>query len=222
MIKKVIITIILIIIFAVLTAFSFWKLLPNGSVNKVQKETVKLNNYVSKTGNEIIRCIKDNDRDGISDLFCEKVKNSDYLKRKIDVVFDFINKNGILFENEDWESPYSHGSTGYSGKTVEWIYGKCKNISIGDKIYDLDFTAYEILKGHPEYEGILDIYICERYDKERLKGNNIRGKSESYLGIDLVNINYDDCSWESIIPKEFDENELYVIPNNLENGRSKW
>ena len=43
------------IAFVILSAFTFWKLLPNGSVNKVQKETKNINNYMNEIGREIIR-----------------------------------------------------------------------------------------------------------------------------------------------------------------------
>ena len=222
MIKRIIEMVIVVIVFTVLTAFSFWKLLPNGSVNKVQNETAILNDYISKTGKEIIRCIKEDDREGLNILFCEKARNSNYLKKKIDIVFDFIKENKIVFKNEIWSSPYSHGSTGYSGKTVEWVSCECKNVFINNKEYILNFNASEVLKGHPEYEGVLHIYFSELIDNDKLKGRMIKRNDNGYLGIDLVDINYDDCIWENIVPKEFDKNELYIIPDDLEEGRSNW
>ena len=211
--------IVILVAYIVSTAFSFWKLLPNGSVNKVQNETAILNDYISKTGKEIIRCIKEDDREGLNILFCEKARNSDYLNRKIDIVFDFIKENGIVFKNEHWSSPYSHGSTGYGEKTIEWVYGLCENIIIGNKIYNLDFTAYEILKKHQEYEGLLDIHFNEDYDYNKLEGKKLKGVAKDYLGIDLLNINYKYYSWESIISDKTVENDLYLIPDNLEDDR---
>lgn len=222
MIKRFIKILICILFFILLSAFSFWKLLPNGSIDKVQKETKNLNNYMNKTGSEIIRCIKEKDKERLNALFCEKVKDTNYLKQKMDIVLDYISEKNITFKNEDWESPYSHGSTGYSGKTVEWISCKCKNILIDNKEYVLNFNAYEILKGHKEYEGVLHIYFTEEIDKNKLQGRLIKNKEKGYLGIDLVNIDYDNLEWKNIVPKEIDENEQYVIPDDLEKGRSKW
>ena len=78
------------------------------------------------------------------------------------------------------------------------------------------------MKGHPEYEGVLHIYFSELIDNDKLKGRMIKRNDNGYLGIDLVDINYDDCIWENIVPKEFDKNELYIIPDDLEEGRSNW
>ena len=110
------------IIFIFLSAFSFWNLLPNGSVNKVQKETQSINNYMNDVGKEIIRCIKERDKKGISNIFCDKIKDTEYLNNEINIIFDHIDNNGgISIEDGEWTSPVGHGSNDFEGKTVEYL-----------------------------------------------------------------------------------------------------
>ena len=226
MINRIIKIIVGLLLSVLLTACSFFELSLNGSVYKEQNETkVIKGDYIHKTGKEIIRCIKEDDRESINALFCEKVRDSDYLNRKIDIVFDYIKENGITFESEKWSVPYSHGSFGNGHRTVQWVSGECKNIYINNKKYTLNIIAYEIIKGHPEYEGVLHIYFSELVDSDKLKGRVIkRNNTGGYLGIDLVNINYVDCIWENIVQNKYAENELYIIPDpdDLEKGRSNW
>ena len=110
------------IIFIFLSAFSFWNLLPNGSVNNVQKETQSINNYMNDVGKEIIRCIKERDKKGISNIFCDKIKDTEYLNNEINIIFDHIDNNGgISIEDGEWTSPVGHGSNDFEGKTVEYL-----------------------------------------------------------------------------------------------------
>lgn len=222
MIKKVIITIILIIVFAVLTAFSFWKLLPNGSVNKVQKETQSINNYMNDVGKEIIRCIKERDKKGISNIFCDKIKDTEYLNNEINIIFDRIDNNGgISIEDGEWTSPVGHGSNDFEGKTVEYLACKYSGIvKIGSTQYVLRFTAYQVLKKHIEYQGVHNIYFLEIVDKDTIREMNKKNqKKQRYLGMYLLNVDYEKYEWKHIYDKVFYENDLYLIPDNLEDDR---
>lgn len=117
------------IAFVILSAFTFWKLLPNGSVNKVQKETQSINNYMNDVGKEIIRCIKERDKKGISNIFCDKIKDTEYLNNEINIIFDHIDNNGgISIEDGEWTSPVGHGSNDFEGKTVEYLACKYSGI----------------------------------------------------------------------------------------------
>ena len=213
------------IAFVILSAFTFWKLLPNGSVNKVQKETKNINNYMNEIGSEIIRCLKEQDKEGINKLFCNKVKSTNYSYDRINIIFDYIKNSGkVYIGNGEWTSPVGHGSNDWNGKTTEYL--SCKylgDVRIWDKEYDLKFTAYQVLKKHKDYEGVHCIYFIEKVSDEILdkvlqnKEKTIERKR--YLGMDLINTNFNTYIDESIIPKELYENDLYLIPNNFEDDR---
>lgn len=123
------------IAFVILSAFTFWKLLPNGSVNKVQKETKNINNYMNEIGSEIIRCLKEQDKEGINKLLCNKVKSTNYSYDRINIIFDYIKNSGkVYIGNGEWTSPVGHGSNDWNGKTAEYL--SCKylgDVRIGDK-----------------------------------------------------------------------------------------
>ena len=205
------------IIFIFLSAFSFWNLLPNGSVNKVQKETQSINNYMNDVGKEIIRCIKERDKKGISNIFCDKIKDTEYLNNEINIIFDHIDNNGgISIEDGEWTSPVGHGSNDFEGKTVEYLACKYSGIvKIGSTQYVLRFTAYQVLKKHIEYQGVHNIYFSEIVDKDTIREMNKKNqKKQRYLGMDLLNVDYEKYEWKHIYDKAFYENDLYLIPDN--------
>ena len=201
------------------------KSIPNGSISKVQRETQNINNYMNEIGSEIIRCLKEEDKEGMNELFCDRIKNTNYSYDRINIVFDYImNNGGVYIGNGEWTSPVGHGSNNYDGKTVEYL--SCKylgDVKIGDKEYDLRFTAYQILKKHKEYEGVHCIYFVEKIDGETLdkilQNKEKKIEMKRYLGMDLINTNYDTYDDESILPKELYLNDSYEIPSNLEDDR---
>lgn len=201
--------------------------LPNGSVDKVQKETLSEFEYSNDVGTEIIKCLKGKDKQGLSDLFCDKIKGSDYLMNEIDIIFDYIDKNGgLIIGDGEWQVPTSHGSNGYNGKTVKYLSCKYSEvIKIGNKEYNLRFTAYQIMKGHLDYQGVNNIYFAECTNDDvikRMNKNNNNQNAKKFLGFDLLNVDYENYVWQHIYTIDFYENDLYKIPEDLEVGRSKW
>lgn len=75
--------------------------------------------YVFEYGDEIIRCIKEKDRISLSNLFCEKVRNTDYLNKQIEFFFDYIDEHGGVIINDGiWEQNGGHHRSYRSGKKV--------------------------------------------------------------------------------------------------------
>ena len=194
-------------------------LLPRGSMERVISKSEY--DYANEVGNEIIRCLKEQDKKSLSDMFCDKVKGSEYLNREIEIVFDYINKNGgLVIKNSMWSVPYSHGSFN-DGKSIAYV--SCifdTDVCIGDKEYELRFTAYQLLKNHLEYQGLLNILMFEKISTDIIEKNiSNMNDNKSYLGINIYNENYELYMRNSVIPVVFYENDLYLIPDNLEDDR---
>ncbi len=138
----------------------------NSTIFKYKIEIAEIDSKIEFTyqiETEIIRCLNHNDRQGINDLFCAKIKNTDYLKKQIDFVFDYIYMSGGLnIDNPNWQNSGEHSSQKYGKKTV-LFYGRKigGGIVINNKEYELHYGAYNILKGHKEYEGVNFIYFTE-------------------------------------------------------------
>ena len=49
--------------------------------------------------------------------------------------------------------------------------------------------------------------------------NKKNQKKQRYLGMDLLNVDYEKYEWKHIYDKAFYENDLYLIPDNLEDDR---
>ena len=199
-----------------------FKLFNNINIDSIIKSDKK--NYVSEMGEEILRCIKEKDKKGISSLYCQKVENTEYLSKQIDYIFDYIDKNGgLIIKNGSWNYPSSHGSYDGSGsKSIQ--YFSCKysgNVYINNIQYDLRFTAYQKLKKHQEYEGVITISIVEHIDSKIIdKAYKYREENDTikriFLGFDLFNFNYYTLQYMSILPKELNENEEYELLDSLE------
>lgn len=187
--------------------------------------------YIDNMGNEIIRCINEKDKQSLSSLFCDKVKNTDYLNRQIDFFFDYIDKQGGLFIDDSgkWVDGGGHGA--YSGGRRVIDRTSCnydKDITIGNKKYLLSFSEYSILLGHKEYEGITNITFRDDRDisDATLEQTNIALNDKTpgkYLGIGIFNTNWETYLRENVAPKEIYENEEYKFDADaLEKGHSKW
>ncbi len=181
------------------------------------------NEYCNEVGNEIIRCLKENDRQSINNLFCNKVKDTDYLKKKIDIVFDYIdNSGGIVLDDGEWKVGASHGSNdGKGGRTIDFI--SCQligNIKMKNKkIYMLGFNAYKKFKFHNDLEGVLDICFYETTDENITR--EVEKINKNYMGINIFNISIDGKYWENIIPSSFDINRDFLFDKNFFDIESK-
>ena len=54
---------------------------------------------------------------------------------------------------------------------------------------------------------------------EMAKNRNVDKKKKIYLGIDLFSIKYDTFEWKKDSLDYLNENDLYLIPDNLEDDR---
>ena len=187
--------------------------------------------YINEIGPEIIRCINKKDKIGLSCLFCEKVRNTDYINREVNFLFDYVNNNSnlIIDDNGNWVSNGGHGVNNLGRKTVNfegWIYDK--EILIGSKKYTLECGAYTIMIGRKEYEGITYITFCDvrNLSNLSLERFNIAYNNQNefaFLGIGIFNFNYDTLRYENVAPKEIYENEEYRFSfDELEKGSSDW
>lgn len=184
----------------------------------------------NKTGNEIIRCIIEKDKEGLNNLFCKKIKDTDYLNNQIDFIFNYIDKqSGINIDSAgEWIDGGGHGSYSGGRKVIDlqgWNYNK--DILIGHKKYTLQYMEYNVIEGHKEYEGITHIMFTDTRDLLDLSLEKINiAKNDrtptNYLGIGIFNTNYMTCLWENVSPKEICENEDYRFDfEKLESEHSK-
>ena len=181
--------------------------------------------FANEIGNKILKCLKEKDKQGLNDLFCEKIKNTIYLNDEIDYIFNYIDILGdINIEDSIWNVPVSHGSFN-EGQSIEYVSCKYdKRIFTNDKEYELRFTAYKIFRKHKEFEGVLNISLVEYKTDEMIekslqyKDNN-KIERKNYLGINLYNVDYNTFQNISILPVELYENPLYEIPDDLEADR---
>ena len=186
--------------------------------------------YINEVGPEIIRCLNEKDKKGLNDLFCEKVRNTEYLKKQIDFLFNYIEKNGeIKIDDGKWIDNGGHGSNNCGRKVVDWNGWKYnKEIIINNKEYIWYCSAYIILIGHKEYEGITHISIRDVRDISNLDTEKFNiafndRNSIKYMGIGIFDFNYDTLRYENVAPKEIYENEEYRLSfDELEKGSSDW
>ena len=193
-------------------------------------QNIKKNMHKDIIGDEIIRCILERDKVSLSNLFCEKVRNTDYLNKEIDFFFDYIDEYGIqIDEGGKWESGSGHSSQSGGRRVVDLRGGDYERvIEIGNKEYNISFIEYTILMGHKEYEGVTHIIISDVRNllDATLEQRNVAindNTPSKYLGIGIFNTNYNSYLYENVAPKELYENEEYRFSfDELERGHSKW
>lgn len=185
----------------------------------------------NKTGNEIIRCIVDKDKESLNNLFCKKVKDTDYLNNQIDFIFGYIDNQGGINLNStgEWIDGGGHGSYSGGRKVIDlhgWNYDK--DILIGQKKYSLQYMEYNVIEGHKEYEGVTHIMFVDSRNLLDLSLEKINiAKNDrtptNYLGIGIFNTDINTYKRDNVVPKEMYENEEYAFSfEDLEEGRSNW
>ena len=185
--------------------------------------------YIRIIGPEVIRCLNERDKEGLNNLFCDKVKNTEYLNNQIDFMFDYFDKNGLkIEEGGEWQVPVEHGAhSKYSGRVVNFLGGRySKNAFVENKKYSLKISAYTILKKYPEYVGVTQIGFSEIVNHKRT-ANEISSLNErtpeSYLEFSLCNFDYETLSMYRILPEELYKNEEYRYSfDELEQGTDYW
>lgn len=190
--------------------------------------------YIDQVGPEVIRCLKERDREGLNDLFCDKVKDTEYLQKEMDFLFDYIDKNGGLTieEGAQW-TVTEHGSRSNKGEEVVNFFGCLYwgDVYIGTKKYSIWVNTYAILKKHPEYVGIGRIIFNKRFDtsvlseKEHqiLNDNVNKGNDHSYLGFSIIDFSRELCNYTMIIPSDIYKIKEYKYDDDeLEDGCMEW
>ena len=189
--------------------------------------------YANEIGPQIINCLLERNREGLKNLFCMKIKDTEYLDKELDFLFNYIDSNGGLKIEGDyssWEAPAEHGSQNLGEKVVNFVGGDYNGeVLIGNKKYRLRFSAYTILKKYPEYVGVLKIGLFESIDYTRITEQeftnmaNTSNTNEQYLGFCILNFNYENLRDENAIPISLYKDEVYRYTfDELEAGRSDW
>lgn len=191
--------------------------------------------YVNQVGPEVIRCLKERDREGLNDLFCDKVKDTDYLQKEMDFLFNYIDSNGGLTieEGAQWTVPGEHGSRSNKGEEVVNFFGCLYwgEVYIGTKRYSIWVNTYAILKKYPEYIGVGRIIFNEVFDRSILTENEKqilidkanKGKYDSYLGFSIFDFSRELCNYTMIIPSNIYKIKEYKYDDDeLEEGCMKW
>lgn len=199
----------------------------NNIIRVSSMSNINKKNFVIEIGDEIVRCIKERDKEGLNNLFCNKIKDTDYLNNQIDFIFNYIDKNGgiIIDNNGKWKSTYSRSSRSDGERTLE--YYSCDysgQLLMNNKQYKLGFTIYKTFKYHKDYEGVINIGIEEYMPFEMIEKfldyrNDNRIEKRVYLGLNLYNANYDILQYVSVLPKELSENDEYELLDSLEDDR---
>ena len=190
--------------------------------------------YVEQIGPEVIRCLKEQDRERLNNLFCDKVKNTEYLKKEIDYLFDYIDENGGMIINEDgqWTVPGEHRTFSDKGTGKVVSFFGCKywgKIIIKEKEYVLHIDTYSVLKKHLEYVGVVGIGLTEKINRNLIAKDdymrylNSNEEDDSYLGFNIFNFDYNIFKYESIMPQNMYEVKEYSYSfDELEKGASSW
>ena len=198
-----------------------------GNINNIEKSRDK---YINEIGTEIIRCINERDKTGLNNLFCGKLKNTEYLNKQIDFFLGYIdNYNELKITNGIWVDNGGHGSNNRGRKVVDrngWKYDRI--ILINNREYILYCSAYITLIGHKEYEGLTHISLrgvrdISNLDTEKFNIAFNDRNSIKYMGIGIFDFNYETLRYENIAPKEIYEDDEYSFSfDELEKGCSEW
>lgn len=223
--NKIINAKLIILLFSILFVFSI------SSCKWVKYNGIDLSAQEQKWGSEIIRCIKEKDKISLSNLFCSKVKNTDYLEKEIDFFFDYVDRQGgiVIDDCGKWVGGGGHGAYSGGRRVIQYDgHQYDKKVLIGNKEYTLSYGAYITLIEHKEYEGITLITFRDGRNlldatlDQRNIALNDRTPGE-YLGIGIFDTNYETYLRENVAPKEIYENEEYRFDSNqLEEGHSEW
>ena len=54
----------------------------NGSINKVQTVSKGEYAYANEIGSEIVRCLREKDKKALNNLYCDKIKDTEYLQKE--------------------------------------------------------------------------------------------------------------------------------------------
>jgi len=126
---------------------------------------------LKEQSSEIMRCIKEKDKEGMKLLFCEQVRNKSGFDEQIDSIFEFIDAGDTWSYHIDTSA--SGGQTVSDGKVTHWdTHPEISDIRVGyDRGDHFDHKYF-----------MIDYYwhiVCE--DDKTLEGIQ-------YMNIELLNV----------------------------------
>lgn len=201
--------------------------------NEEWLHTVSSYEYVENVGSKLINYIVGNDRDAISSLFCDKVKDTDYLNQSLSKFFKYIDDNGgiLIEENAQWTVPAEHKtySDRGTGKVVHFTSSKYwGKVVINNEDYELGFDSYLVNKNNKLYERITEIYLDKKnivdisLSTATVTNNNTKNEGLS-LGMGIYILNLDKLCWENVILPDVENlSDYHYSFDELEKGASSW
>ena len=119
---------------------------------------------IEEMSEEIIRCLTENDQDGLAELFCEKIKKSEDFNSQIEKVFSFF-KCDVYIDSEYKISAGGGSHIEYGEKTEWYVIPEITYIDIlvapdgwggqtYDRYYKVNYYYMIIDKENPELEGL--------------------------------------------------------------------
>lgn len=129
---------------------------------------------VKEQNEEILRCIKEKDKEGMKSLFCSKIKDdpSYDLDAKIDELFGFIDYGC------SWS--YEHGSRG--GEEKSWREGNVDDWDVHPVIKNIDILY------HDGDGGYLDKYYAINYYWHIVCNDDKSLEGIQYITVDYLNV----------------------------------
>lgn len=124
---------------------------------------------------ELIRCMNEQDTEGLKDLFCEKVRESAEvdLDEQIDVVFELL-ENVTIESSNQWKLGYEQSSWEHHEKVWERKQMRMTSVKLsnGNELEEIYFYTSIIDKEHPEKVGISVIVIYDSNSQKYRIGKN--------------------------------------------------
>lgn len=156
---------------ALICAMLIFSLSGCGIKDKIANYIEDNNASATEQSREIMRCIKEKDKEGLKVLFCDKIKNNaDYdLDAQIDEMFGFIDYG--------CSGSWSYGSSGSEGKS--WREGRVSDWDMHPEIKDIRIL-YDDGKGG----FITKYYIINYY------WHITCNEDKSLEGIQYINVEY--------------------------------
>ena len=126
---------------------------------------------IYEMSSEIMRCIDEKDKEGMKQLFCEKIRESEDFDQQIDSIFEFIDSGST------WS--YNIKTTASGGKS--WNHGDVTHWDVSPEIRDIE-SAYDHGNYFTSKYYRIHYYWHIVYEKDR----SLEGIQ--YMDIELLNI----------------------------------
>lgn len=116
---------------------------------------------ITEESGEIMRCIKEKDKEGMKMLFCEKVRNTSGFDEQLNSVFDFIDSGDTW--SYDIKTTASGGQSVSGGEVTDWdVHPEIRDIQVAydrgnyfdHKYYSIDYYWHIVCEDDKSLEGI--------------------------------------------------------------------